>query len=141
MTRHFQFIAVPDPTERISPHSKRLAHSHVLRQRHRDERRSRTKAYQDRLQVRQSPSKAAEQSDSPFQSRMISYCKDPFSALIRPLSSQEYHLLDYCTCCMIPVRLPQCRLDRTFKVASFPRLTLLQMSALPCRTRSRIATS
>ena len=97
MTRHFQFITVPDPTERISPRSRKLAHSHVLRQRHANARRSRIKSYQDKLGVRQSPPGDAVQTNNAFQSRMISYCMDPFSSLIRQLTSQEYRLLDYCT--------------------------------------------
>jgi hypothetical protein len=97
MTRQFQFITVPGPTERISPQSKKLAHSHVLRQRHAKERRSRTKAYQDNIRVRQGPDCNTEQSGNLFQSRMLGYSKDPFSAVIRPLTSQEYVLLDYCT--------------------------------------------
>lgn len=97
MTRHFQFITVPDPTERISPQSRKLAHSHVVRQRHANARYSRIKSYQGKLRVRQSPPGDAVQTNNAFQSRMISYCMDPFSALIRPLTSQEYRLLDYCT--------------------------------------------
>ncbi|KAI1070692.1 hypothetical protein LB507_006647 [Fusarium sp. FIESC RH6] len=112
MTRHFQFITVPDPTERISPQLRKLAHSHVLRQRHANARHSRIKSYQGKLRVRQSPPGDAVQTNNAFQSRMISYCMDPFSALIRPLTSQEYHLLDYYVGVTVPYKVTYCDLLR-----------------------------
>ncbi|KIL88231.1 hypothetical protein FAVG1_08310 [Fusarium avenaceum] len=110
MTHRFQFIPVPDPTERISPQSRKLAHSHALRQRHAKERRSRTKAYQDKIQVRQSPKWDTEQPHNVFQSRMLSYYKDPFSALIRPLTSQEYFLLNHYVSVSVPYKVLCCSL-------------------------------
>ncbi|KAM0227106.1 hypothetical protein ACHAP5_012245 [Fusarium lateritium] len=112
MTSQFQFITVPDPTAGISPQSRKLVYSHVLRQRHAKERLSRTKAYQDKPRVRQDPDEATGQSDNLFQSRMLGYCKDPFSALIRPLTTQEYFLLDYYVGVTVPYKVTYCDLLR-----------------------------
>ncbi|KAF5667110.1 hypothetical protein FHETE_5813 [Fusarium heterosporum] len=94
MACRFQFINIPHPTGQISPQSRKLAHSHVLRQRHAKQRQSRTEAYQ-RVRIQKKPGSAVGQLEDQFQSRMLDHCKDPFSALSRPLTPQEYFLLDY----------------------------------------------
>lgn len=99
MPRKFQFIAVSDPTEPISSESRKLTNSHVIRQRHAKERRLRTQSYQRALPRVQEEQDAmlSRWHVSKSLTGVLDYSRDPFSALPKPLSSQDYFLLHHCT--------------------------------------------
>ena len=100
MPRNFEFVTVSKPTEPASSEIRRLAHSHAIRQVHAKKRRLRTQRYQGELDHATPLSleklKVPElQVLSPLR-LMPGNSKDPFSSLARPLSSEEYFLLNHC---------------------------------------------
>lgn len=97
MPRQFQFVAVSNPTGPVPSESRKLSHSHATRNAHARERRLRMERYQreTRLSTLKQNSTVVE-IPSPLV-QMPGHGKDPFAALARSLSSQEYFLLDHCT--------------------------------------------
>ncbi|KAF4957607.1 hypothetical protein FSARC_11246 [Fusarium sarcochroum] len=112
MPRQFQFVAVSNPVGPVSSESRKLRHSHAIRQKHAKERRLRTHNYQRNLMHVQ-----AEKTSTPVPtgnsnsfSRMLDYSKDPFSAMAGSLSSQEYFLLHYYVHVVVPQSVAHCGL-------------------------------
>ncbi len=98
MARQFQFVSASKPTEHVSSESRKLNHSHVMRHVHAKKRRLRTQRYQDELinvGVEQDLTTSETVLSSPLIQRFAN-SQDPFSSLARPLSSEEYFLLDHC---------------------------------------------
>lgn len=98
MARQFQFVTVSNPTEPASSESRKSAHSHVMRQTHAKKRRLRTQKYQNDSVVRgkkQDLTIFISVLSSPM-SQVFTNSKDPFSSLARPLTSEEYFLLNHC---------------------------------------------
>ena len=100
MARRFQFVSASKPTEHVSSESRKLNHSHVMRHVHAKKRRLRTQRYQDELinvGMEQDLMTSETVLSSPPVQRFAD-SRDPFSSLARPLSSEEYFLLDHCMC-------------------------------------------
>lgn len=107
MSRPIQYLFVAnksDPTQPSSPDSRKSTHSHVMRQAHARKRRLQTQKYQKESNNGSSGLnhdvaflKETVVLSNPF-SDSINYTigKDPFSSLARPLTSDEYFLLDHC---------------------------------------------
>ena len=98
MARQFQFVSASKPTEHVSSESRKLNHSHVMRHVHATKRSLRTQRYQDELinvGMEQDLTTSETVLSSPLIQRFAN-SKDPFSSLARPLSSEEYFLLDHC---------------------------------------------
>ncbi|KAH6887046.1 hypothetical protein B0T10DRAFT_539215 [Thelonectria olida] len=109
MPRQFQFVSVSNPTEPVSSDVRKLTHSHAIRQVHAEERRLRTQRYRrEVLRARAEENRAL--LDPGFVSRMLSYGRDPFSTLARPLSSQEHFLLDHYVRVVVPYSAMHCGL-------------------------------
>lgn len=98
MARQFQFVSASKPTEHVSSESRKLNHSHVMRHVHAKKRRLRTQRHQDELinaRMEQDLTTSEMILSSPS-IQSFANSKDPFSSLARPLSSEEYFLLDHC---------------------------------------------
>lgn len=98
MARQFQFVSASEPTAHISSESRKLNHSHVMRHVHAKKRRLRTQRFQDGLinvGMKQDLTTSETELSSPLIQRFAN-SKDPFSSLARPLSSEEFFLLDHC---------------------------------------------
>lgn len=98
MARQFQFVTVSNPTEPASSESRKLNHSHVMRQAHAKKRRLQTQRYQNESIIcgtKQDLTIFKSVLSSPL-SHVFTNSKDPFSSLARPLTSEEYFLLDHC---------------------------------------------
>ncbi|KPM41006.1 hypothetical protein AK830_g5537 [Neonectria ditissima] len=112
MPRQFQFVTVSNPTGPVPSESRKLAHSHATRQAHAKERRLRTQRYQMQvMQVRAGKNMEILEPDSlnPLL-RMPNHGGDPFSTLVRPLSSQENFLLDHYVRIVVPFSAAHCGL-------------------------------
>ncbi|VUC30673.1 unnamed protein product [Clonostachys rosea] len=112
MSQQFQFVRASKPTGRTSSKSRKSNHSHVMRHVHARKRRLRTQRYQDELMnagIEEGQTNSQIDFTSPPIPRFAS-SGDPFSSLARPLSSEEYFLLDHFVC---PVysRLPDLTVD------------------------------
>ncbi|CAG9996122.1 unnamed protein product [Clonostachys byssicola] len=112
MARRFQFVSASTPTERVSSESRKSNHSHVMRHVHARKRRLRTQRYRDELinagiNVDQTTSQIG--LSSPPIPRFAT-SGDPFSSSARPLSSEEYFLLDYYVQVVMPYSIGHCRL-------------------------------
>lgn len=93
MPFELHFVAVPGPTSARLSETRRSRHSHTARQVHAKIRRSRAQKYQQELAQAQF---FKEYGTFDLLDQIPRCRKDPFSALVRPLSSQEYFLLNYC---------------------------------------------
>lgn len=118
MPCQFAFVTVSNPTEPVSSEYRRLAHSHAMRQVHAKKRRLRTQRYQGEIvdaNTREGEKlKVLELQVSSPPGLMPANSKDPFSSLARPLSSEEYFLLNHCRfidshACYYPGLTPQPR--------------------------------
>lgn len=118
MPRQFAFVTVSNPTEPASSEYRRLTHSHAMRQVHAKKRRLRTQRYQGEMvdaNTREGEKLGVlELQVSSPPELMPANSKDPFSSLARPLSSEEYFLLNHCRsidshACCYPGLTPQPR--------------------------------
>ncbi|CAH0035307.1 unnamed protein product [Clonostachys rhizophaga] len=112
MARQFQFVSASTPTERVASKSRKSNHSHVMRHVHARKRRLRTQRYQDQLtnadmEVDRTTSQIG--FSSPSIPRFAT-SGDPFSSLARPLSSEEYFLLDHYIQVVMPYSIGHCGL-------------------------------
>ncbi|CAI6081942.1 unnamed protein product [Clonostachys chloroleuca] len=112
MARRFQFVSASTPTERVSSQSRKSNHSHVMRHVHARKRRLRTQRYQDKLinagmEMNQTTLQIG--LPSPPIPRFAS-SGDPFSSFARPLSSEEYFLLDHYIQVVMPYSIGHCGL-------------------------------
>ncbi|ORX99947.1 hypothetical protein BCR34DRAFT_576175, partial [Clohesyomyces aquaticus] len=114
MPRHFEFVAVSNPTELASSETRRLAHSHAIRQVHAKKRRLRTQRYQEELghaTTREGEKlKVLELQVSSPPILMPGNSRDPFSSMARPLSSEEYFLLNNYIQVIVPYSIGHCGL-------------------------------
>ncbi|KAI3316642.1 hypothetical protein HD806DRAFT_517021 [Xylariaceae sp. AK1471] len=112
MARQFQFVSVLKPTEHVSSESRKLNHSHVMLHVHAKKRRLRTQRHQNELinvRVEQDLTTSETALSSPLIQRFAN-SKDPFSSLARPLSSEEYFLLDHYIQVVVPYSIGHCGL-------------------------------
>lgn len=99
----FQFVTVSDPTQPACSESRKVTHSHVMRQAHARKRHLEIQRYQNESRICSSGTKQDVTTlkvsllSSPLSNQVNdSIGKDPFSSLARPLTSEEYFLLDHC---------------------------------------------
>lgn len=118
MAAQFQFVTVSNPTKSGSSESRKLNHSHIMRQVHAKKRLLQMQRFQNEsINCGTKPNLGI---FKPFLSsplhQVFTNTKDPFSSLARPLLSEEYFLLDHC---MFIDAIPDC----------LPRLALLSLTS------------
>ncbi|KAF5013415.1 hypothetical protein FDECE_603 [Fusarium decemcellulare] len=110
MPRQFQFVAVSNPTGPVPSESRKLSHSHATREAHARERRLRVQRYQREVaQFRPKVDLSVFETLQPLIREPNSEW-DPFSAIARPLSHQEYFLLDHYIRVVVPHSAMHCAL-------------------------------
>ncbi|KAL6411820.1 hypothetical protein AUP68_04199 [Ilyonectria robusta] len=109
MPLQLQFVAVSNPTGPVPSESRKLCHSHATRQTHAKERRLRVQRYQKEVTQFRLEGNHDLNTLGPL-GRTHNHGNDPFAAIARPLSSQEYFLLDYYIRIVVPHSAVHCGL-------------------------------